>query len=174
MARRKKAERQADLVLIAEMYVKNETVRTIAERLNKIRDYKISFQTVHNDIQSILEEWRNRKEDMVTSHVAIELEKSLVRERKIWEAWEKSESNLKSKRTKKKGNKSGTESMEIQEDEEEGIGYYKFMELMQKEADFRCKLLGSFAAIDVNNNVKTDGAVIILPSNGRDVDNEGN
>ncbi len=145
MARRKKPEREKDLVLIAEMYVKNNSVRTIADHINSIRDYDISFKTVANDIQAILREWQEKKDDMISNHVAIELEKSLVRERAIWEEWEKTQQIQQSKQTKKKGDKEGAKNIEVTEEEEIGVGYYKFMELMQKEADFRCKLLGSFA-----------------------------
>jgi hypothetical protein len=176
MARRSKPERQQDLVLIADMYVKNNSVRYIAEHINSIRNYKVSFQTVANDIQEILREWQEKKENMISSHVAIELEKSLIRERKLWEAWEKSESTQKKTQVKKKGKSKETpEEFEMNRSEEDGLGYYKFMELMQKEADFRCKLLGSFAPKEIENTIKTEnGAVIILPANGRDISNERN
>jgi len=174
MARRSKPERQQDLVLIAEMYVKNNSVRFIAEHINKVRGYRVSFQTVANDIQDILKEWSEKKEGMISNHVAIELEKSLIRERKLWEAWEKSESTQKKTHIKKKGkSKDNPDQIEMNRSEEDGLGYYKFMELMQREADFRCKLLGSFAPKEIENTIKSDGAVIILPSNGRDNTNEG-
>ncbi len=174
MAQRKKGERQNDLVLIAELYVKNYSVRSIQEKVNAVegREVTVSFQTIHNDIKAILKEWQKKKEDLISNHVAIELEKSLVREKAIWDEWEKTKSEQTSKQTKKQGDKEGPNKIETKEETEEGVGYYKYMELMRKEADFRCKLLGSFAAININNNVKTDGAVIILPSNGRDNDGD--
>jgi hypothetical protein len=51
----------------------------IAEHINSIRNYKVSFQTVANDIQEILREGQEKKENMISSHFAIELEKSLIR-----------------------------------------------------------------------------------------------
>lgn len=151
MAHRSKPERERDLVTIAELYCKNYSVRSIAENLNQRNSYKISFQAVYKDIQAILKEWQSKKETMISNHVAIELEKSLIRERKLWEAWEKSQDIQKSTQVKKKGKSSdkSPENIEMIKSEEEGIGYYKFMELMQKESDFRCKLLGSFAPTKV-------------------------
>lgn len=154
MARRKKAERELDLVLIAEMYVKNNSVRFIAEHINSIRSYTVSFKTIANDIQEILREWSAKKESMISSHVAIELEKSLIRERKLWDAWEKSESVQKRTQVKKKGKANDSpDAIEMHKSEEDGTGNYKFIELMQKESDFRCKLLGSFAPTKVDADV---------------------
>lgn len=149
MSRRTKANREKDLVTIAELYCKNLSVREIAEILNKSNPYSITFRTVAYDIHEILSEWSEKKDALITNHVAIELHKSLNREKKLWDAWEKSELQKQSKQVKKKGevkdSQSKPQSVEVVEDTEDGIGYYKFMELMQKEADFRCKLLGSYA-----------------------------
>lgn len=148
--RRTKPEREKDLVLITEMYTKNFSVRAIADEINRIRHYSISFQMVFKDIQCVLKEWQQKKEDMISNHVAIELEKSLIRERKLWEEWESSKEVRKTVKVKKKGKTAnGPENLEMESNEAFGIGYYKFIELMQKEADFRCKLLGSFAPTEV-------------------------
>ena len=150
MAKRTQAEREQDLLIITDMYCKNYSVRSIADKINNSRPYKVSYQTVFNDIQQILQEWKEKKENLISVHVAVELEKSLIREQKLWEAWEKSENVKKSTQVRKRGKTSdGPENIEIVKNEEDGIGNFKFMELMQKEADFRCKLLGSFAPTKV-------------------------
>ena len=162
MARRTKFQRQQDLVLITDLYVRNQTVRAIAEHINSIRNYSVSFKTIANDIKSVIINWTIQREEILSEHVSIEFQKSYERERILWEAWERSTK----RKNKKRRILNGVVGVEF--GVEFGVGDWRFMELMRREAEFRCRLLGSFAPLDANNNINTNGAVLILPANGRD------
>jgi len=155
--KRTKAQREADLVLIQDWYVRGDSQRTIAERLGDLRAYRVSHQTICNDIEAILERWRQATVQNIDELKAQELAKINTIEREAWRAWErsigKSERTLAEKRT---GDIVGERSQIIRETL---IGDPRFLEKIQWCINKRCEILGLNAPAKLEHTGK-DGRPI--------------
>jgi len=155
--KRTKAQREADLVLIQDWYVRGDSQRTIAERLGDLRAYRVSHQTICNDIEAILERWRQATVQNIDELKAQELAKINTIEREAWRAWErsigKSERTLAEKRT---GDNFGERSQIIRETL---IGDPRFLEKIQWCINKRCEILGLNAPAKLEHTGK-DGRPI--------------
>ena len=155
--KRTKAQREADLVLIQDWYVRGDSQRTIAERLGGLRAYRVSHQTICNDIEAILDRWRQATVQNVDELKAQELAKINTIEREAWRAWErsigKSERTLAEKRT---GEKPGERSQIVRETL---VGDPRFLEKVQWCINKRCEILGLNAPAKLEHTGK-DGQPI--------------
>ncbi|PJF39413.1 MAG: hypothetical protein CUN54_08770 [Phototrophicales bacterium] len=84
MPRRKKDQRENDLVFTADMYLKGYTQHEIAER------FGVSQAQVSNDLSEIRRRWMERSITSYGQHVAEQLAKIDRLEREYWQAYERS------------------------------------------------------------------------------------
>lgn len=83
--------KQARLEIVAKMYKRGHSFRKIqSEVMKRLALSSYSLGTVHKDVQTLLDEWReNRIEDMDAA-LTLELERIDEACLELWEQWEKS------------------------------------------------------------------------------------
>lgn len=154
--KRRNQEKTARLEIVAKLYKRGYSVRQIRQEVMAclgLQSY--SLGTVHNDIQSLLEEWRtNRIEDMDAA-LQLELERidDIVRE--LWEQWEKSKTDYtktarKQKDSPSRDGETGETSMktyqtERTETEVIRLGDPSYIAEIRQQLSERRKLLGLYA-----------------------------
>ena len=86
--------KQARLEIVAGMYKRGYSLRKIqSEVVKRLELSSYSLATVHKDVQTLLDEWReNRIEDMDAA-LTLELERIDETCRELWEQWEKSKTD---------------------------------------------------------------------------------
>ena len=95
--------KQARLVIVAGMYKRGYSLRKIqSEVVKRLELSSYSLATVHKDVQTLLDEWReNRIEDMDAA-LTLELERIDETCRELWEQWEKSKTDYNKTQRKQK------------------------------------------------------------------------
>lgn len=146
----------ARLEIVATLYKRGYSIRKIQSEVMKRLDLKTySLATVHSDIQSLLEEWReNRIEDMDAA-LQLELERIDDTVRELWEQWEKSKTDYTKTARKQKGsptrdNQTGQTSIrtyqtERTETEVIRLGDPSYISEIRMQLAERRKLLGLYA-----------------------------
>lgn len=146
----------ARLEIVATLYKRGYSIRKIQSEVMKRLDLKTySLATVHSDIQSLLEEWReNRIEDMDAA-LQLELERIDDTVRELWEQWEKSKTDYTKTARKQKGspardNETGQTSIrtyqtERTETEVIRLGDPSYISEIRMQLAERRKLLGLYA-----------------------------
>ena len=144
------------LGIVATLYKRGYSIRKIQSEVMKRLDLKTySLATVHSDIQSLLEEWReNRIEDMDAA-LQLELERIDDTVRELWEQWEKSKTDYTKTARKQKGspardNETGQTSIrtyqtERTETEVIRLGDPSYISEIRMQLAERRKLLGLYA-----------------------------
>ena len=101
---RQRQKKIARLEIVATLYKRGYSIRKIQSEVMARLDLKTySVATVHSDIKSLLEEWReNRIEDMDAA-LQLELERIDDTVRELWEQWEKSKTDYTKTARKQKG-----------------------------------------------------------------------
>lgn len=146
----------ARLEIVAQLYKRGYSIRKIQSEVVKRLELKTySLATVHKDIQTLLDEWReNRIEDMDAA-LQLELERIDDTVRELWEQWEKSKTDYTKTARKQKGsptrdNQTGQTSIRTYQTERTetevirlGDPFY-ISEIRQQLAERR-KLLGLYA-----------------------------
>ena len=148
----------ARLEIVAAMYKRGHSYRQIQAEVMKRLDLKAySLQTIHADVKTLLEEWREyRLEDM---DAALQLELTRIDDtvRELWSQWEKSkEDYFRSTNTrrgapsKNKDKKQGESSIETYSVEEQrtnvvGLGNPAYISEIRQQLAERRKLLGLYA-----------------------------
>lgn len=167
---RTEGERQAHLNIIAEHYLRGYSMRQIVETINKKSKRKTSIRTVHNDIKSLLADWKEYRVEEIEDAKRIELERINGVEQTAWKGWEKS-LKLKSTVTKKKSGSTVQGTFESDEDStkvDESAGNPAFLKIVMDCINKRCEILG------LNSPLKLEGTgangaitVVQIPDNGR-------
>ena len=146
----------ARLEIVATLYKRGYSIRKIQSEVMKRLDLKTySVATVHSDIKSLLEEWReNRIEDMDAA-LQLELERIDDTVRELWEQWEKSKTDYTKTARKQKGspardNQTGQTSIrtyqtERTETEVIRLGDPSYIAEIRMQLAERRKLLGLYA-----------------------------
>ena len=148
----------ARLEIVAAMYKRGHSYRQIQAEVMKRLDLKAySLQTIHADVKTLLEEWREyRLEDM---DAALQLELSRIDDtvRELWSQWEKSKEDYfrstntrrsapsKSKEKKQGDNAIETYSVEEQRTNVIGLGNPAYISEIRQQLAERRKLLGLYA-----------------------------
>jgi len=152
---------------VAEYYLKGVPQFKIAERLG------VSKSQITRDLKKLSEGWQKSAMDDMSKIKARELAKLDVIEQEAWEAWRRSCEEKTKKAVKKKtyGKKEDTEQSQIKE---QMIGDPRWHEIILKCVSKREEILGYGAArkLDIKSDgekLQGGGAVIILPSNGREL-----
>lgn len=158
--------KQARLEIAAGMYKRGYSLRKIqSEVIKRLELPSYSLATVHKDIQTLLDEWReNRIEDMDAA-LTLELERIDETCRELWEQWEKSKQDFTRQTRKQKGSpnrdaQTGQTSIrtyqtERTETDVQGLGDPSYISEIRKQLEERRKLLGLYAPEkkDINGNV---------------------
>jgi hypothetical protein len=107
--------------IVSELYLRQYSVRQIRQEVMTRLDLPTcSTQTIHRDIQQLLEEWHDDRCDNLDRAITMELERIDAACRELWEAWESS----------KKSN---------------GTGNVSFITEIRQQLQERRKLLGLYA-----------------------------
>lgn len=146
----------ARLEIVAQLYKRGYSIRKIQSEVVKRLELKTySLATVHKDIQTLLDEWReNRIEDMDAA-LQLELERIDDTVRELWEQWEKSKTDYTKTARKQKGspsrdNQTGqtairTYQTERTETEVIRLGDPSYISEIRMQLAERRKLLGLYA-----------------------------
>jgi hypothetical protein len=157
--------KESRLVLVGELYKKGYSFRDIREEVLRRGDFNTySLATVKNDVDTLLKDWRKTRIDDVDLAIQLELERIDRQLRELWEAWDKSKTDHKSKSKKQSGvavkdgktvNQKGqltdgadkikTTSIEQTEKEEINFGDARYQNEITKLGVERRKLLGLYA-----------------------------
>ena len=149
--KRNKAEREHDLILIAELYLKGLSYPKIAAELNKGRDYSLSPMQIGVDVKKIRERWIDSQLVDFNEAKSRELQKIDNLELTYWEAWEESKKKLEKVHSERvedvSTSKRGTtvpmySRSKVKKEEETRYGDIKFLQGIQWCIDRRCKIFG--------------------------------
>lgn len=155
--------RQAQIVrldIIASLYKRGYSYREIREEVMARLDLQsYSLQTVHKDVNRMLEEWRKTRIENIDYALQLELQRidDLVKE--AWVAWDKSKTDYERKKAKQQGvpgivdidgtgeSNSNIVTVKMEQQREEVICYGdpRYLEIIHKSLIERRKLLGLYA-----------------------------
>lgn len=153
---RQRQKKLARLEIVATLYKRGYSIRKIQSEVMARLDLKTySVATVHSDIKSLLEEWReNRIEDMDAA-LQLELERIDDTVRELWEQWEKSKTDYTKTARKQKGsptrdNQTGQTSIRTYQTERTDtevirLGDPSYISEIRMQLAERRKLLGLYA-----------------------------
>lgn len=151
--RKKINAKEERLKRVAVLYKRGYTFRQIREEILKDPDAKTySLQTVKRDVDSLLKEWRECRIEDTDLAVQAELEKINDQERELWEAWDKSKTDFKTKLQRQKAEKGNGRgggdklTQEKTEKDEINFGDARYQAELTKLGQERRKLLGLYAA----------------------------
>lgn len=148
--------RLARLEIVAQLYKRGYSVRKIqSEVMKRLELETYSIATVHKDIHTLLDEWReNRIEDMDAA-LQLELERIDDTVRELWEQWEKSKTDYTKRASKQKGSPARdkqtgatairTYQTERTETEVIRLGDPSYISEIRQQLAERRKLLGLYA-----------------------------
>ena len=86
----------ARLEIVSQLYKRGYSVRAIRAEVMRRLDLKTySTGTVHGDIKTLLEEWRESRLDDMDDALQLELTRIDETVRELWEQWEKSKEDYK-------------------------------------------------------------------------------
>jgi len=101
--KRSNFERERDLAIVADMYLRAKTQMEIAEHLNTTHypDRPLSRQQIGYDIRILIGRWQKGAERKIDERKAEELARIDRLEREYWDAWERSKLDAESSVTEK-------------------------------------------------------------------------
>lgn len=154
--RQRRQVKTARLEIVAELYRRGYSMRKIqAEVMRRLELASYSLQTVHRDIQTLLEEWRESRLEDTDMAVQLELERIDEIIQECWEQWEKSKRDYRKTASKRKGapvidkktGKAPIKTYQKEETETEVIrlGDVSFLAEIRQQLIERRKLLGLYA-----------------------------
>lgn len=154
--KKKNQVKLARLEIVSNLYKRGYSYRKIREEVMKRLDLSTySLQTVKNDVQTLLEEWRESRLEDTDELVTLELARIDDTCQELWEQWEKSKTNYNKAERKQKGSpsrdaQSGQTSIrtyqtERKETEVIAFGDPAYIVEIRKQLEERRKLLGLYA-----------------------------
>ena len=147
--KRTKIQRENDLALIADLYLKQWTQVAIAAHIADVRrplGYAISQPMVSNDLKEIQKRWRAASLLDMNEAKQRELARIDVLEREYWEAWAKSQQPRKVSQSKAIQS-TNRDSKEAIQRAEERTGDPRYLEGVRWCIAQRCKILGVEAPV---------------------------
>ena len=151
----------ARLEIVSQLYKRGYSVRAIrAEVMRRLGLKTYSTGTVHGDIKTLLEEWRESRLDDMDDALQLELTRIDETVRELWEQWEKSKEDYTRTQRKRKGaparsgnqdTNSGTDggirtfSVEEKTQQVIGLGNPAYISEIRQQLAERRKLLGLYA-----------------------------
>lgn len=150
--KRTPGQRNEDLVLVAQMYIRGMTQKKIAAEVSSMRPYSISDSQVFKDIQTIQARWQAAYLLDFNAHKAKELAHIDELERAYWIEWEESRKPKETVQTEKTTDQStsgtadkphSTYSREkIKAIKQKRDGNVAYLQGVQWCIEQRCKILG--------------------------------
>jgi hypothetical protein len=146
----------ARLEIVAKLYKKGYSIRKIRDEVMRRLDLPTySLQTVHKDVRTLLDEWRETRLDDLDDALELELQRIDDTVRELWEQWEKSKMDYSKTESKQKGSPSRdkdtgqttirTFQTERKETEVVSLGNPAYISEIRKQLAERRKLLGLYA-----------------------------
>lgn len=154
--KRRQQMKLARLEIVAKLYKRGYSIRQIRQEVMTRLDLtSYSLDTVHKDIKSLLNEWRdNRIEDMDEA-LQLELERIDETCRELWQQWEKSKEDYNKTTNTRKGapklnKETGENTVKTYSIEERtatviGLGNPAYIAEIRQQLMERRKLLGLYA-----------------------------
>ena len=154
--KKKNQVKLARLEIVSNLYKRGYSYRKIREEVMKRLDLSTySLQTVKNDVQTLLEEWRESRLEDTDELVTLELARIDDTCRELWEQWEKSKTDYNKTQRKQKDSPSRdaetgqtsirTYQTERTETEVICLGDPSYIAEIRKQLEERRKLLGLYA-----------------------------
>lgn len=144
--------KEARMEIVASLYKRGHSYRDIrSEVMKRLNLETYSTKTVHSDVHTLLNEWRENRLDNVDFALQLELERIDETVKELWEQWEKSKSDYTKTSSKRKGaptDSSGalrTVQKEETETEVIRLGDTSFISEIRQQLMERRKLLGLYA-----------------------------
>ncbi len=146
----------ARLEIVAKLYKRGYSIRKIRDEVMRRLDLPTySLQTVHKDVRTLLDEWRESRLDDLDDALELELQRIDDTVRELWEQWEKSKENFTRQTRKQKGSPTRdaqtgqtsirTTQTERTETDIQGLGDPSYIAEIRKQLEERRKLLGLYA-----------------------------
>lgn len=141
----------ARLEIVAKLYKRGysyaDIQREVREQLGMDRGY--STRTVHKDVHTLLNEWRDMRVEDMDNAIQVELARLSEVEKEAWQEWDKSKQDHEKKRAKQQ-RMSGEGSddavrMEQQREEVIGFGDPRYLDIVHKCGIERRKILGLYS-----------------------------
>jgi len=161
---RSKEQREMDLVLCSDMFIKGYSYREIKARLDvdlqrRGLTYSISVTTIYKDLQQCLVDWKKERFDNIDKYVDKELKTLDKLEAEAWQAWERS--TLTKEKKKERKNSDRPKNGQAEERNADYYGYNevtteslsgdpRFLDMILKCQQRRAKLLGYDAPLKVD------------------------
>lgn len=144
---------QERLSIIAPLWRRNWTYQEIRKEVMAMTGRKTySLETVHRDVERLLEEWSTARINDTDQRVTAELARLDLVIKEAWEMWERSKENYTKTEQRDKGapirdvnnNKLTVRSIESMKKETEvrGVGDPRFLDVILRAMQQRIKLLG--------------------------------
>lgn len=151
--REQKCNKEQRLEIVAPLWRKNYTYREIRVEVMKRLDLKAyAISTVKSDVDTLLHEWQENRLDDTEKKITSELARIDLVIREAWEMWEKSKQDFEKKKGKQKGIpifdeqgvqiKVKTTFQEMQNEEYRAKGDARYLDIIIRCIERRCKLLG--------------------------------
>ena len=165
----------ARLEIVSTLYKRGYSYRKIKEEVMKRLDLSTySLQTVKNDVQTLLDEWRESRLEDTDELVTLELARIDDTCRELWEQWEKSKTDYNKTQRKQKGSPSRdsetgqtsikTYQTERTETEVICLGDASYIAEIRKQLEERRKLLGLYAPEKKDINANGSFAAYLIES----------
>ena len=157
---------QERLSIIAPLWRRNWTYQEIRKEVMAMTGRKTySLETVHRDVERLLEEWSTARINDTDQRVTAELARLDLVIKEAWEMWERSKENYTKTEQRDKGapirdvnnNKLTVRSIESMKKETEvrGAGDPRFLDVILRAMQQRIKLLGlDQTTIDIGKNLQ--------------------
>lgn len=88
--KRKPIEREADYVIVADLYRKGWTMRDIASEITRRRPYSLSYSQVKHDLDKILKRWREKQSKYLEDFIVIQIQQIQLMKKECWKEYERS------------------------------------------------------------------------------------
>lgn len=146
----------ARIEIVAKLYKRGYSIRKIRDEVMRRLDLPTySLQTVHKDVRTLLDEWRESRLDDLDDALELELQRIDDTVRELWEQWEKSKTDYSKTESKQKGSPSRdkdtgqttirTFQTERKETEVVSLGNPAYISEIRQQLAERRKLLGLYA-----------------------------
>lgn len=167
--KRNETEILIDRAAIADMLLRNMSLRAIADELNRRNEgrYSITFQQVYYDVKKMQQEWYQESQDLIEQGIVREIKKLDKIEAECWEAWELSKKGSRS--TIIQGGFMGEDGKEIAGNVvnrklDSSTGDVKYLVMIERCIVRRAELLGVMfpPKKEDGSNLNIDNAIILM------------
>ena len=167
--KRTRIQRERDLVIVSDLYLRGETQQAIAGIVSEsYPEFSLTQQQIGYDIKKLLGRWQKQQFLNIDDIKARELARINKMEREAWDAWDRSKEDAETTISKVRGATGDKEPKQVERTEQAKgqVGNPAFMKVIQWCVEQRCKIFGAYAA--EKRDITTDGEkwpqpVIMLP-----------